>query len=135
MDQSLLDGILGAISAATIVYGQAVLDSAEVAAGNATLSTARRLIAKLRGRTGNAAIEAAILGIVNHPDDARYEAILRHHIREAMKADRQLQTKLRRLLPEDRARVHAVGQCAIAVDQNHGIISTGGSAVNLIGRS
>ncbi|MFE3603521.1 hypothetical protein ACFXP3_34050 [Streptomyces sp. NPDC059096] len=116
------------ITAAVGAYGTAVLTRSTDTAADATVSLGRRIAQRLWGREeSRAAIEGAVADLAELPDDEDFQAVLRAHIKRALRDDPELTAEIARMLPAGDT-FTASGEGAVAVRNNSGIISTGGDA-------
>ncbi|WP_219825969.1 hypothetical protein [Nonomuraea typhae] len=115
------------VSAAVGAYGAAVLAKTQEAAAQSTVGLGTRILQRLFGR-GDAASQAAIGELAEHPGDADYVAALRLVIRRALEAEPALAAEIRAMLPVGPS-VSASGARSVAVGgSNSGLIITGDDA-------
>ncbi|MFE2942098.1 hypothetical protein ACFXKG_24070 [Streptomyces sp. NPDC059255] len=115
------------ITAAVAAYGGAVVTRTSDVAADATVSLGRRIVQRLWSREENRdGLRQAIEEVAGDPADDDARAALRVQVRRILREDAELTAELARLLPT-RA-FTASGDGAVAVETNHGVISTGDGA-------
>ncbi|NJP96725.1 hypothetical protein HCN51_46120 [Nonomuraea sp. FMUSA5-5] len=115
-------------SAAIAAYGSAVLTKAQDVAADETIGMGQRLLQRIWQRPeSQAELESAVADRVQAPDDDDSLAALRLQIKKALAADPALAMELADMLGSATASmtVNAIGERAVAVRTNTGIIQTG----------
>ncbi|MFE7772604.1 hypothetical protein ACFU5O_01615 [Streptomyces sp. NPDC057445] len=105
------------LTAAAGAYGVAVLTRAESAAADATVNLGRRILQAVwrrRDEAGRAALEAAVAEVAEEPQDPDTAAVLRRHLKRALRDDPELRAELAVLLPAGEGAVTASGERSIA---------------------
>ncbi|MGC5361230.1 hypothetical protein ACPXCE_05990 [Streptomyces sp. DT24] len=115
------------VTAAVTAYGSAVVARTTDAAADATASLGRRIVQRLWSREEHrGGLRQAIDEVAEDPQDDDAQAALRVQVRRILRQDAELTAELARLLPA--RSFTASGDGAVAVETNHGVISTGDGA-------
>ncbi|MEY9928728.1 hypothetical protein ABH926_003367 [Catenulispora sp. GP43] len=125
MDDSVINGVVSTLTGALAAYGTNVLTTSETAAADASVGLARRVWARIRHHSD---VAEAVEAVAAHPGDEDYEAVLRTKLAKSMQREPELARDLGALLG---IAVTASGDHSIAVQTNHGILSTGDNATNV----
>ncbi|MEV8412365.1 hypothetical protein AB0P45_01940 [Streptomyces niveus] len=121
------------VTAAVGAYGTAVLTRATDVGADATVGLGQRILQRIRsGREGSAELERldrAVEEVAEAPGDEDFRAALRAQFKRVLLADPELAAEIAQLLPS-RSEVHltASGEGSIAVQNNSGVVSSGGDA-------
>jgi hypothetical protein len=124
---TLATDVVPYVTAAVTAYGSAVVSRTTDTAADATVSLGRRIVQRLWSReNGREGLRQAIDELAEDPQDDDAQAALRVQIRRILRHDTALVAELAQLLPA--GSVSASGERAVAVQTNHGVVSTGDNA-------
>ncbi|MGW2816418.1 hypothetical protein [Streptomyces sp. NPDC001415] len=121
------------IASAVGAYGVAVLNRAEDAAAEATVSFGQRLLGLLTRGSGSqgVAVTDAVAALADSPDDADLQAALRLAVRRVLQESPGLIAAINELPrppgASTRTSITALGPRSVAVQNNSGTITTGDS--------
>ncbi|MFE0424937.1 hypothetical protein [Streptomyces sp. NPDC058953] len=116
------------VTAAVTAYGTAVVTRTTDLAADSTVSLGQRVVQRLWSREDSrAGLEQAIEEVAENPQDEDAQAALRIQVRRILREDAELAAELAQVVPATR-NLTASGDGAVAVEVNHGIISTGEGA-------
>lgn len=120
------------VTAAVAAYGAAVLRRAEDEAADASVDLGRRMLDRLRGteaaeEEAEGEVTRAVQRLAVDPADPDLQAVLRVAIREVLGANTELAAELEQTIPprSSGSTYNASGDRSVALDTNHGVISTG----------
>jgi hypothetical protein len=130
MDADLAGAVLPYVTAVAGAYGARVVEKVRDAAADKTADAAvgvgRRLLRRLFTSGRAAQLEDAVRELGEQPGDQASELVLHAQLVKTLTADPQLAVDLAQILADaPAAAVTAVGDGAVAVHTNDGIVQTG----------